>query len=187
VKIDNEARRTSARGKLSVSKKKSPLRPGGGRRRQELGDALKGTMMLNMKTEFGERYTVRWDEAKKAGGWSGEDYYWLMQIRGPSGFISLHNENSLCVVAIGKAKSRELAKMAGIDLKVPRSKQTPRAGWRLLQFGDWELRCALPTEEIDAVARLIGAMQRKPMTPEEHARQVASGKELAMARKRASA
>jgi hypothetical protein len=33
------------------------------------------------------------------------------------------------VVTIGKAKSRELAKLAGIDLWLPRSQQTPNTSW----------------------------------------------------------
>jgi hypothetical protein len=118
--------------------------------------------VIDLRERFGERYTVRWDEAKKAGGWTKADYPWLLQIRGNNGFISLHTEDTLAVVAIGKAKTRELAKLAGIDLNIPKSEQSPRPGWRLLQFGDWELRCGFPTEELDSVARAIGARQRKP-------------------------
>lgn len=117
---------------------------------------------LNLRTTYGDRYSVRFDEAKKAGGWTTEDHPWLMQIRGTKGFISLHTEQTLAVVAVGKAKSRELAKLAGIDLEIPRSKHNPRPGWHLLQFGDWELRCGFPITEIDNVAKLIGARQRKP-------------------------
>jgi hypothetical protein len=126
--------------------------------------------VIDLRERFGERYNVRWDEAKKAGGWTKEDHPWLLQIRGSSGFISLHTEDTLAVVVIGKVKSRELAKLAGIDLNLPKSQQTPRPGWRLLQFGDWELRCGFPIEEIDDVSKVIGARQRKPVTPEERDR-----------------
>jgi hypothetical protein len=143
--------------------------------------------LLDLRVEIGDRYKVRWDEARKAAGWTKADHPWLLQIRGPSENISLHTEETLAVVAIGKAKSRQLAKLSGIDLKVPMSQQTPRPGWRALQFGDWELRCAFPTEEIDAVARAIGATQRKPaserrpMSPEQKAE---AGRRLASSRKR---
>jgi hypothetical protein len=126
--------------------------------------------LIDLKKQFGEKYRVRWDEAKKAGGWTNADHPWLMQIVGATGFISLHTPTTLAVVAIGKRKSLELAKLAGIDLKLPISQQSPRPGWRALQFGDWELRCAFPIEETDKVARLIGARVRKPMTPEQKAR-----------------
>jgi hypothetical protein len=143
--------------------------------------------LIDLKAEFGDRYQIRWDEARKAGGWTKEEYPWLMQIAGRHGFVSLHAEDSLAVVAIGKAKSRDLAKLAGIDLKLPKSQQQPRPGWRLLQFGDWELRCSFPLEELDAVARVIGAAQRRPaserrvLSPEDRA---AIGRRLRACRSR---
>jgi hypothetical protein len=130
--------------------------------------------LIDLKKQFGEKYRVRWDEAKKAGGWTKADHPWLMQIVGATGFISLHTPTALAVVAIGKRKSLELAKLAGIDLKLPISQQSPRPGWRTLQFGDWELRCAFPIEEIDAVARLLGVKKRKPATPEASANRAAA-------------
>jgi hypothetical protein len=133
--------------------------------------------VLDIKKQFGDLYTVRWDEAKKAGGWTEADYPYLRQIAGDSGFISLWKEDALAVVAIGKRKSRELAKLAGIDLNLPRPQQTPKPGWTLLQFGDWELRLGFPTDEIDAAARVIGARQRVPLSAKEKERLTAWGKE----------
>jgi hypothetical protein len=122
--------------------------------------------LIDLKKSFGDRYRIRWDESRKAGGWTKEDFPYLMQIVGRHGFISLWKADSLAAVCIGKTQSRKFGLSGGIDLRLPRTEHTPRPGWRLLQWSEFEVRLSFPTDELDAVAKMLGCTKRSPSTPE---------------------
>ena len=125
--------------------------------------------MIDLKAQFGTRYRVRRDP-DAARDHAKADLPWLWQIRSDNGFISLWREDGLAAVAIGRRLSRRLAAMGGIDLDRPIPQQTPKVGWKLLQWGSWELRIGFPTEDLDAVAKLLGVRARKVLTDADRQR-----------------
>jgi hypothetical protein len=122
---------------------------------------------VDLQTLAAGKYRTNWDPAA-AEERCRDERRWLVRIpcRGGS-FISVHGPTNLAAYATGRV-ARRLVQLDGV---------TPH------QIGDHEARVLFPPDQLDAIAKVLGARRCRRLTDGQRERLVAAGQRSRFSRR----
>jgi hypothetical protein len=112
--------------------------------------------LIDLKTQYGDRYRITLDESASILGQSQEDRLWLYQIPGKFGHVYVHGNATLgAYVRTRHDPTDRLGRLLALP------------GARLHQRGDAEAAVIFAPECLDEVAQILRLRRRRQLTPEQ--------------------